>query len=180
MKEIIAIIMSRRSVLFASSIKPVRRFWFTLVLTLLVVVGLSGTVAATNYNGQSLAGADFSGQDLTSSSFVRSDLRRANFSNANLSGVSLNGALLENANLEGANLSYATLDGAVFDRSNLTNAVLEGAFAFGTQFRSAIISGADFTDVFMQGDTEKELCEIAQGTNPTTGNETRDTLYCDS
>ncbi|MEM9215151.1 MAG: pentapeptide repeat-containing protein [Cyanobacteria bacterium P01_F01_bin.150] len=177
MKGIIAI-MNRRSVFFASSIKPVRRFWFTLVLTVLVVVGLSGT-AATAYDGEHLIGVDFSGQDLTTASFIRTFSRQSNFSNTNLQGVSLNGSHFEDTNFEGADLSYATLDGAYFDGSNLTNAVLEGAFAFGTEFQDSIIDGADFTDVFMRENTQEELCAIAKGTNPTTGNETRDTLFCD-
>jgi hypothetical protein len=41
-----------------------------------------------------------------------------------------------------------------------------------------VIDGADFTDVFLDPKTNTLLCEVAQGTNPVTGNATRDTLYC--
>ncbi|MGB3509083.1 MAG: pentapeptide repeat-containing protein [Microcoleaceae cyanobacterium] len=134
---------------------------------------------ADEYNKQILVGVDFSSRDLSDSSFTKSILRQSDFSNANLSGVSLFGAHLEGANLAGANLSYSTLDNAIFNKANLTNAILEGAFAFHTQFRGAIIDGADFTDVFLREDTEKELCKIAKGTNSITGRNTRDTLFCD-
>ncbi|WP_375340328.1 pentapeptide repeat-containing protein [Okeania sp.] len=134
---------------------------------------------ADEYDKQILVGVDFSGRDLTNDSFTKSILRKSDLSNSNLSGVSLFGAHLEGANLEGANLSYSTLDNAIFNKANLTNAILEGAFAFHTQFRGAIIDGADFTDAFLREDTQKELCKIAEGTNPITGNETRDTLFCD-
>ncbi|OZH51532.1 low-complexity protein [Hydrocoleum sp. CS-953] len=147
-------------------------------ITALIFTNATPTLA-DEYNKQILVGVDFSGRDLTNDSFTKSILRKSDFTNANLSGVSLFGAHLEGANLEGANLSYSTLDNASFNKANLTNAILEGAFAFHTQFRGAIIDGADFTDAFLREDTQKELCEIAKGINPITGNETRDTLFCD-
>ena len=42
----------------------------------------------------------------------------------------------------------------------------------------ATITGADFTDALLSPTTERKLCEVASGTNPTTGNNTKDTLYC--
>ncbi|MFN6098598.1 MAG: pentapeptide repeat-containing protein, partial [Dolichospermum sp.] len=42
----------------------------------------------------------------------------------------------------------------------------------------AIIDGADFTDVLLRRDEQNKLCKVAKGTNPTTGRQTRDTLYC--
>jgi uncharacterized protein YjbI with pentapeptide repeats len=61
----------------------------------------------------------------------------------------------------------------------LTNANLEGAFASNAKFEGAIIDGADFTDVLVRPDVQKMLCKVAKGTNPVTGRETRETLYCD-
>lgn len=134
---------------------------------------------ALEYNKQSLIGVDFSGHDLTDSSFVKTNLRNSNLSHANLQGVSFFGANLDSVNLEGANLTNATLDTARITRANLTNAILEGAFAVNTKFAGAIIDGADFTDVLLRAEVQKLLCQVAKGTNPSTGRNTRDTLYCD-
>ena len=102
----------------------------------------------------------------------------ADLSGVNLQGVRMFDANLVKANLEGADLRSATLDGARFIRANLTNAILSGAYAFNADFRKAIIDGADFTDVMLDLRTIDLLCETAQGTNPVTQNDTRDTLYC--
>lgn len=163
---------------------------FTLVCYAVLAIATAGAITAlglataspawaNDYNQEQLVGADFSGQDLKDSSFTRANLRIANFSKADLRGVSFFSANLEKANLEEADLSYATLDKARFMGANLTNAILEGAYAFNASFRGANIDGADFTDVFMRDDTHEVLCELAKGTNPITGRNTRDTLYCD-
>jgi uncharacterized protein YjbI with pentapeptide repeats len=134
---------------------------------------------AENYEKRDLANSDFSGQVLTDSEFDFADLKSSNFSHADLRGVSLFGAKMQFANFEGADLRYATLDTARFNKANLTNAILEGAFAYRTDFRGATIDGADFTDVVLRQDTEQELCAVAKGTNPVTGRNTRETLFCD-
>ena len=159
-----------------------RTLWAIGLSLLLIMSGVQVWIApawAADYNKEILVDADFSGQDLTDDSFTKADLRNSNFSRSNLRGVSFFSANLEDANLEGADLSFATLDSARLAKANLTNAMLEGAFAASTDFRKAKIDGADFTDVILRSDTQKLLCAVAQGTNPVTGRDTRETLYCD-
>jgi uncharacterized protein YjbI with pentapeptide repeats len=146
---------------------------------MLVSMMIAAPAWAENYEKQDLANSDFSGQVLTDSEFDFADLKSSNFSHADLRGVSLFGAKMQLANFEGADLRYATLDTARFNKANLTNAILEGAFAYRTDFSGATIDGADFTDVVLRQDTEKELCAVATGTNPVTGRNTRETLFCD-
>lgn len=153
-----------------------------LMLGLFIFVACLGLIPAPanalDYVRESLIGADFSGKDLRDAEFTKANLRQSNFSHADLRGVSFFAANLEEANLEGANLSGATLDSARFNRANLTNALLEGAFASNARFAGAVITGADFTDVLLRSDIEAQLCKVAEGTNPTTGRETRETLFC--
>lgn len=162
--------------------KRISTILLSLLLFAVVCVTGLGAIAtpalAEDYTKESLVGVDFSGKVLTDASFTKANLRNSNLSNTDLSGVSFFGANLESANLEGANLRNATLDTARITRANLTNAVLEGAFAVYTKFEGAIIDGADFTDVLLRPDVQKTLCKVAQGKNPVTGRETRETLGC--
>lgn len=150
-----------------------------IILAMLASLSIWASPAfALDYNRENLLGRDFSDQVLTDSSFTKANLRNSNLSHSDLTGVSFFAANLESANLEGANLTNATLDAARIIKTNLTNAVLTGAFAANAKFDGAIIDGADFTDVLLRQDEQDKLCEVAQGTNPTTGKETRATLMC--
>ncbi len=162
----------------------VQRFW-SMMTVLMLVLGLTlgavneGQAAyATNFDRKNLRQQDFSGQDLTDNDYTRADLTEANLSYANLQRVRLFTTHLDRANLEGANLRGATLDGATLIKANLKDAVLEGAYVISANFRDANIEGADFTDVLFDPRVNNMLCEVASGTNPVTGRDTRETLYC--
>lgn len=161
-----------------------RRLW-QIATILIVVLGLTfgavndGQAAyATNFDRKNLRQQNFSGQDLTDNDYTRADLTEANLSHANLQGVRLFTTHLDQANLEGANLRGATLDGATLIKANLKDAVLEGAYVISANFRDANVEGADFTDVLFDPRVNNMLCEVASGTNPVTGRDTRETLYC--
>ncbi|MGF1522949.1 MAG: pentapeptide repeat-containing protein [Leptolyngbyaceae cyanobacterium] len=153
---------------------------FVLGVLLVAVLLFTGIAPANadSYDRQNLRESDFSHRDLRGDDFTRADMARADVSYSDLRGSRLFDTTLSLANLEGANMAGATLDGARFIRANLTNAILEGAYAFDTDFRGATIDGADFTDVLLAPRVNDMLCEIAKGTNPVTGRDTRDTLYC--
>ncbi|AQK90274.1 Thylakoid lumenal protein 1, chloroplastic [Zea mays] len=122
--------------------------------------------------GQDLTGKDFSGQTLIKQDFKTSILRQANFKGANLLGASFFDADLTSADLSDADLRGADLSLANLTKANLSNANLEGALATGnTSFK-------DFTDVPLRDDQREYLCKIADGVNSTTGNPTKETLFC--
>ena len=133
---------------------------------------------AISYSSRSLPNSDFSGQDLTDDLFDHANLRDSNLSGVNAQGVRFFAANLERTNFEGANLTNADLESTRLTRANLTNAILVGAFLTNIKIEGVIIDGADFTDAILRPDTEKLLCQIAKGTNPVTGRNTHDTLYC--
>ncbi|OEL19188.1 Thylakoid lumenal 15 kDa protein 1, chloroplastic [Dichanthelium oligosanthes] len=142
--------------------------------------------------GQDLTGKDFSGQTLVKQDFKTSILRQANFKGANLLGASFFDADLTSADLSDADLRGADFSLANLSKANLTNSNLEGALATGnTSFKGANITGAGkcsfahlsytaiyFTDVPLRDDQREYLCKIADGVNSTTGNATKETLFC--
>ncbi|KAG2595727.1 hypothetical protein PVAP13_5KG093200 [Panicum virgatum] len=127
----------------------------------------------------SLAGKDFSGLTLVKQDFKTSILRQANFKGANLLGASFFDADLTSADLSDSDLRGADFSLANLSKANLTNANLEGALVTGnTSFKGAKITGTDFTDVPLRDDQREYLCKIADGVNSTTGNDTKETLFC--
>lgn len=134
---------------------------------------------ADNYEKATLFDEDLSSKDLSDSNFTLATLRKCDLHGATLVGLRLFRAKFLEVDLHGADLRYATLDSALFSKSNLNDANLEGAFAYHARFEGTTIDGADFTDVLLRDDALNVLCEIATGTNPTTGRNTRDTLMCD-
>lgn len=151
-----------------------------LIIAIIITVSFQVMPAwSADYNKQVWTDADFSHQDLTDASFDHTNLRGSDLSFVKASGVRFFGANMSRVNLEGADLRFASLESTRLTRANLTNANLEGAYLTNAMLQEATITGADFTDALLNPTTEKQLCEAANGTNPTTGRSTKDTLYCE-
>lgn len=146
----------------------------------LLLIGAPHADAVSGGGGIStpLSGQDFSGQDLRKRAYTKAVLRKTNFAGANLTGVSFFSSLAEGANFRGANMALADLESGNFEGADFTNAVLAGAFVNNAQLQGATITGTDWSDVVLRKDMQKYLCSIADGTNPVTGVDTRESLVC--
>mmetsp|Transcript_19166 Transcript_19166/g.26524 ORF Transcript_19166/g.26524 Transcript_19166/m.26524 type:complete len:260 (-) Transcript_19166:103-882(-) len=136
-------------------------------------LGTSQQFGASNQSGE-----DFSNKDLRRSNFTSANIKGANFSGSNCQGAYFIKAMAAGANFEGATLSDTLFDRAVLVEANLTDADLSRTIFTLSDFRDAVIDGADFTDALLDKPQQQALCKYAKGTNPTTGNSTRQSLGC--
>ncbi|WP_156820274.1 pentapeptide repeat-containing protein [Synechococcus sp. PCC 7336] len=148
-------------------------------IALAIWIGVAGPVLAEKYDKEDLQGRNFAGMDISRDSFVKANLRGADFSNAYSVGTNMFGVNLRQANLKGADFTAATLDTSDLRDADLRGTIFEESLMWLTQFEGARIEGADFTDALLRSDTQAELCEMASGQNPVTGNATRASLDCD-
>ncbi len=131
-----------------------------------------------NYVRSQITGIDLHGQDLSKSSIAGATARDANFSDVDLHGTVVTLADLKGSNLNGIDLTDTLSDRVNFQKTDLRNAILVNMIASGSSFAGARIAGADFTDAVLDRDDQRNLCDIAEGINPTTGISTSDSLEC--
>ena len=148
---------------------------------------LSTPAHAVSGGGLDYAGIDITGQDFSNSKaykgkdFTQTIAKGTNFSGSNLQGCRFYKAFLVNTNFESADIRGASLEDTSMDGANLKNAIAAGTYFGASLVDIADAEGADFTDASIPPKTLARFCDredIVKGTNPITGNDTRDTLMC--
>ena len=153
---------------------------FVLALVFLIAIAepVNAADSSVNYTYSELHDKDFSGKNLQSGVFAAADVRNSDFSGSDLSKTILTKAAFTNSDLSGANLTESFMDRVAFANCDLSNAVLQDIVATSTTFEGSDINGADFTGAIIDRYQTYLLCQRAEGTNPTTGVDTRESLLC--
>lgn len=134
--------------------------------------------AFSEFSAEELRNKDFSGKTLQSVDFAKVELEEADFSNADLRGAVFNASNLSKANMRGADFSYGFAYLTNFDGADLTDSIFQETILSFSTFRDTKITGADFSLAVLEKWQVKQLCANAEGVNPKTGVDTRDSLGC--
>ena len=133
---------------------------------------------AVNYTYSEIRRQDFSHKNLVGGVFAAADARGANFEGSDVSNSILTKGIFVETNLKDSNFTSSLMDRVSFVNSDLTNAIFQDVVATSTNFEGAKITGADFTGAILDRYQIFQMCKRAEGTNPTTGVDTRVSLGC--
>ena len=146
---------------------------------------LSSPAGAVSGGGLDYANIDITGQDFSNNNYKGKDFTQViakgtNFANSNLQGCRFYKAFLVNTDFSGADLRGASLEDTSMDGASLKNAIAAGSYFSKSLLDVGTLENADFTDAQIPDKTLPLLCERAdlKGTNPTTGVDTRESLFC--
>jgi len=172
---------------FAASIASAAMMCSMTMTMMMMMTTIPAPASAVSGGGLDYAGLDISGQDFSNNSktykgkdFTQVLAKATTFANSNLQGCRFYKAYLVKADFSNADIRGAALEDTNMEGANLRNAIASGAYFGQSLLDVESAENADFTDATIPVKTLAQFCERddVKGTNPVTGEDTRDSLMC--